>query len=93
MGGPLGRPLRAMRGWCRVSLTLKRHIDTRTRKGRMAKGTVYVLDELWIPFRQQCLARRTSASKVVTQLVQEQLQRWEKEPVSPPPKKQVPKRS
>jgi hypothetical protein len=59
----------------------------------MAKGTVYVPDELWIPFRQQCLARRTSASQVVTALVREQLHRWAQAPDSTPAPQQVHRQS
>jgi hypothetical protein len=36
-------------------------------------------DELWLAFRLACLARKTSASKVIVQLVREQLARWKQE--------------
>lgn len=45
----------------------------------MRKVSIYVDDKVWQDFRIACLKRNTSASKEITRLMREQLQRWRQE--------------
>ena len=45
----------------------------------MKKISLYIDEQLWHRFRIECVKRQTSASREVTDLLEQQLQQWQLE--------------